>query len=212
MLQMQSDESPELQAVVGLLQDVDWLTERVQSLEATQSQLLDTLVTVGHALVSLELRHQPSQPEARELREQLERIHNAIRKTARSPVALVRAHRRHQTVTVARQLRPAVSAEGRRRVSVAGFEHALPKAEADTEPRSRAVSVQPSIRRRMVMTDMRGRRSVTGDRLLTMDASLWSHVRATGSSAGIAPIERQQQQQQQLHQEQPRERPEEAPV
>ncbi|KAJ0390360.1 hypothetical protein ATCC90586_011915 [Pythium insidiosum] len=79
-------ESLDLQAVEALLNDVDWLTERVQSLEATQSQLLDTLVTVGHALVSMELRVSPSQPEARELREQLEQIHNAIRMAARSGV------------------------------------------------------------------------------------------------------------------------------
>ncbi|KAJ0409377.1 hypothetical protein ATCC90586_000999 [Pythium insidiosum] len=111
----ESADSLNLQTVEALLNDVDWLTERVQSLEATQSQLLDTLVTVGHALVSMELRVSPSQPEARELREQLEQIHNAIRMAAR----------------------------------------------------------------RMVMTDMRGRRSVAGDSLLTMDASLQSRVRLT---------------------------------
>ncbi|KAJ0390105.1 hypothetical protein P43SY_011440 [Pythium insidiosum] len=155
-----------------MLNDVDWLTERVQSLEATQSQLLDTLVTVGHALVSMELRVSPSQPEARELREQLEQIHNAIRMAARSPVALVRAHRRHRTVAVPGRPRPIIPQE-RRRVSVAGFEHNTTRGAVE------AMTDAPKISSRMVMTDMRGRRSVAGDSLLTMDASLQSRVRLT---------------------------------
>ncbi|KAJ0390090.1 hypothetical protein P43SY_010291 [Pythium insidiosum] len=159
-----------------MLNDVDWLTERVQSLEATQSQLLDTLVTVGHALVSMELRASPSQPEARELREQLEQIHKAIRMAARSPVALVRAHRRHRTVAVPRRPRPIIPQE-RRRVSVAGFEHN--KMTSATRRAVEAMTDAPKISSRMVMTDMRGRRSVAGDSLLAMDASLQSRVQLT---------------------------------